>query len=108
MCDRKDDATSVIYAFLDCRSDLYMVTYTMFSKQAALAFSVAFLTHILLDLPNCKGIQLFWPIPGHHCFKLCASNGWVNRILCLVGTVMAINLFTGFAGISIFNWIIKK
>ena len=52
-----------------------MVTYTMFSKQAALAFSVAFLTHILLDLPNCKGIQLFWPIPGHHCFKLCASNG---------------------------------
>ena len=69
---------------------------------------IAFMTHILLDLPNCKGIQLFWPIPGHHCFKLCASNGWVNRILCLAGTVMAINLFTGFAGISIFNWIIKK
>ena len=85
-----------------------MVTYTMFSKQAALAFFVAFLTHILLDLPNCKGIQLFWPVPGHHCFKLCASNGWVNRILCLAGTVMAINLFTGFAGISIFNQIIKK
>ena len=85
-----------------------MVTYTMFSKQAALAFMIAFMTHILLDLPNCKGIQLFWPIPGHHCFKLCASNGWVNRILCLAGTVMAINLFTGFAGISIFNWIIKK
>lgn len=69
---------------------------------------IAFMTHILLDLPNCKGIQLFWPIPGHHCFKLCASNGWVNRILCLAGTVMAINLFTGFAGISIFNWIIKN
>ncbi|RHS25782.1 hypothetical protein DWV69_02435 [Clostridium sp. AF12-19] len=69
---------------------------------------IAFMTHILLDLPNCKGIQLFWPIPGHHCFKLCASNGWVNRISCLAGTVMAINLFTGFAGISIFNWIIKK
>ena len=85
-----------------------MVTYTMFSKQAALAFMIAFMTHILLDLPNCKGIQLFWPIPGHHCFKLCASNGWVNRILCLAGTVMAINLFAGFAGISIFNWIIKK
>lgn len=85
-----------------------MVTYTMFSKQAALAFLVAFLTHILLDLPNCKGIQLFWPVPGYHCFKLCASNGWVNRILCLTGTVMAINLFTGFAGISIFNQIIKK
>lgn len=80
-----------------------MVIYTMFSKQAALAFMIAFLTHILLDLLNCKGIQLFWPVPGHHCFKLCASNGWVNRILCLTGTVLAINLFTGFAGISIVN-----
>ena len=80
------------------------ITYTMFSMQAAIAFAIAFITHIVLDLPNCKGIQILWPYPGHYCLKLCSSNGFVNRILCIIGTFVAVNLFAGFAGISLLRY----
>lgn len=85
---------------------LFSITVcVMFSAQAAIAFAIAFATHILLDWPNCKGIQILWPYPKRFCVKLCASNGLVNRILCMIGTVTAINLFTGFAGVSLLEYI---
>ena len=52
---------------------------------AAPYFGVAFLTHIVLDLLNRKGIRLFYPLQKRICLNLCSSSGWINNILLKIG-----------------------
>lgn len=44
-------------------------------------FLIAIISHIVIDLFNKKKIQLFYPIKKGVCFKLCYSNGLVNKSL---------------------------
>ncbi len=48
-------------------------------------FGVAFLSHILLDLLNRKGIRLFYPLQKRICLDVCSSSGWINDILLKLG-----------------------
>jgi len=66
----------------------------------AVAFTLSYLSHILIDLLNKKGCQLFYPLSSRYCFKVCKSNGIINDILfwvsCIISAffvVYGINLF---------------
>lgn len=56
-------------------------------------FAIGTASHILLDLTNHTGIQLFWPLRVRASLGLWRSSGHVNDLLALVGTVAAALLF---------------
>ncbi|MDO4648028.1 MAG: metal-dependent hydrolase [Eubacteriales bacterium] len=55
-------------------------------------FSIAFLSHILLDLLNRRKVSLFWPAKKGVCVGFCKSNGFVNGIFFAIGMTAAIML----------------
>lgn len=79
----------------------------IFPLKMTLAFAIAFATHLMLDLLNNKGLRLFWPGKKRFCLHICASDGWVNRMLGITGTFIAINLFTYFTGFSVLRYFPK-
>lgn len=72
------------------------------SPMMGIAFLCGFLSHLVLDLLNYKGEQLFWPLPNKLCLGLCTSNRWVNDILEIIGVIMAVLLFLRCLGIHVF------
>lgn len=52
-----------------------------FCRPAAFPFALGYLSHIIADLFNKRGLQLFFPFRWRLCLKLCYSNKTVNRIL---------------------------
>ena len=58
-------------------------------KPLTIPFAVGYLSHILLDLTNKTGIQLFFPISRRYCFGWCRSSGEVNEILVGFGKVIS-------------------
>lgn len=52
----------------------------------AAPFAVAMASHILLDLFNKKPVWLLYPLRWGLAFRLCSSNGAVNRGIFLGGT----------------------
>ena len=80
--------TSLIYGYLSAhRSYMHSVLALVFFtaliwvafKPLTIAFGIGYLTHLLLDLTNKKGIQLLFPIKKKLCLKWCEANGTVNR-----------------------------
>lgn len=63
-----------------------------FNTMGAVALSISYISHILIDLFNKKGCQLFYPLKKRYCFKLCKSNGIINDILffisCFISSLM--------------------
>ncbi len=55
----------------------------------ALPFCIGMISHLLLDLPNQKGMQLLFPIKKRFCLNLCPSNGRANSVLMGIGTIAA-------------------
>lgn len=60
----------VLAAFGWCMKILLQSTY--------MYFCIAFLSHIVLDLCNRKGIQLFYPYKKRFCLRLCSSGGKID------------------------------
>ena len=56
-------------------------THHGFKETVVVPFFMAYLSHILIDLLNKKGLTLFYPIKKRFCFDLCDSHGTVNSIL---------------------------
>ena len=54
------------------------------------AFTIAMLSHILLDLLNHIGVTIFFPFKKRLCLDLCDSNGLINNLLFLFGTFFII------------------
>jgi len=52
-----------------------------FGYNVVIPYFVSHLSHIILDLLNKKGLALFYPSKARFCFKLCESNGKVNKFL---------------------------
>ncbi|MEE1411912.1 MAG: metal-dependent hydrolase [Bulleidia sp.] len=66
---------------------LYSGLMYIFCRPIFLSFVTGYLSHMLIDLFNKKGEQLFWPIKWYPRFNLCESNGKTNQVLfwiCLV------------------------
>ena len=45
------------------------------------SFIIGYVSHIVLDLLNHKGLKLFFPIKKRLCLDICDSDGLVNNIL---------------------------
>ena len=57
-----------------------------------LGFFVAFVSHLVLDLLNKKGIRLLYPLRKGISFGLCYADGWLNKILLRLGTLLSVIL----------------
>lgn len=53
-------------------------------------FCIAFISHIVLDILNKKGEQLFWPLKWRACLGVCSSDGTMNSILFAFGLIAAL------------------
>lgn len=53
----------------------------MFCRPATIAFLIGYASHLVLDLLNKRGLQLFFPIRQRYCFDICASGGTANKVL---------------------------
>lgn len=54
-------------------------------KGLAIPFTIGYLSHLLLDLPNYVECYYLWPLNKGFCLRLCKSDGAVNFILCVAG-----------------------
>lgn len=79
--------------------------YAALARQQACAFLAGFLSHLVLDLPNHKGLQLFWPAKKRLCLHLCMSNGVVNRVLGEAFLVTAVLLFDACTGLGLCSYV---
>ena len=66
------------------------------------AFSIGYLTHIILDLFNKRGLQLLFPLKARICFNACDSNGRANDILWGFAGIISM-LLIGWEFISTFS-----
>lgn len=50
-------------------------------------YCIAFISHIVLDLFNKKGIQILCPYPKKWCMKICSSKGKADKVIGNIGMV---------------------
>lgn len=67
------------------------------ARPLAYSFFIGYGFHILLDLFNKRGINLFFPFKAKICFGLCDADGTANRIIRMFATISAIILAVIFA-----------
>lgn len=61
-----------------------------FGLDVLIPFSIAYLSHIILDCFNMKGVSILYPSKQKICFKLCESSGKINNFifyLCLFANI---------------------
>jgi len=61
-----------------------------FGLDVLIPFALAYLSHIVLDLFNMKGVSILYPSKQKICFKLCESSGKINDFifyLCLCANI---------------------
>ena len=83
----------------------FIITASMyvFCKPLALPVLAGLLSHILLDLPNKRGVQLFYPHRKKFCLNWCTSDGKTDQFLCLLASTIAIIAASVLSIISISN-----
>ena len=68
-------------------------------------FVVGYASHLVLDVTNKQGIQLFWPLKFNASLGLCCAKGVANTVVMALGFVAAVLLLAyrlaPLAGISI-------
>ena len=52
-----------------------------FCKPVIIPFLIGYASHLISDLFNKLGLQLFFPLKWRPCLKLCGSNGKANKVL---------------------------
>ena len=76
----KTSHRSFTHSILGCLVYTFILSYG-FEFNVLMPFLCGFVSHIILDLFNKKGIALFYPCKGRFCFNLCESNGKTNKLL---------------------------
>ena len=64
---------------------LYTFTTWLIYKPIALAVSVAYLSHILLDILNKRKVLILYPSKFGVCLKMCYANKTANKVFMYVG-----------------------
>lgn len=54
------------------------------------AFFLSMTSHLLLDIPNRRGLQLFYPLKKRFCLHLCTSGGKANNVVFHIASVSAL------------------
>lgn len=55
-------------------------------------FAVGYASHLVLDLTNKQGIQLFWPLHNEVSLGLCKAKGMANTVVLIAGFAAAVLL----------------
>ena len=61
-----------------------------FGMNVIIPYFVSHLSHIILDLFNKKGVAIFYPSKFRFSFKLCESNGKVNKFLFISFSILIV------------------
>lgn len=73
---------------------LWIASLALLSPMITVAFTVGFISHILLDLLNKKPVHVFYPIGKGFCLKICYANKLMDKILLICGIVASITLLS--------------
>lgn len=87
----KTSHRSFTHSILGCFVYTFILSYG-FDNNVLIPFLCGFISHIILDLFNKKGVALFYPCKGRFCFNLCESNGKTNKLLFIIFSFMVILL----------------
>ncbi len=86
-------------------SIIALVFFSVLIRQICLpiaaAFTIGFISHLVLDLLNKKGMLLLFPLPFRICFDLCASDGAVNKHLGRIATTLSTAMTVLLVGMTI-------
>ena len=72
-----------MHSFLACAAFSWCINKMM--PAFSTYFFIGFLSHLILDFLNKRGLQLFFPWDKRFCLKLCLADGMVDRMLCFAG-----------------------
>lgn len=64
-----------------------LILFISFPKILVNSFIIGYVSHILLDLLNHKGIKIFFPLKKRFCMDLCDSDGAVNSIIFYISII---------------------
>lgn len=67
---------------------IFGVTVYFFCRPIVISFVIGYASHLVADLFNKKGIQIFYPVKWRPCLNLCLSNGAANKALFWVAFVL--------------------
>lgn len=87
----KTSHRSFTHSFLGCFIYALILSYG-FDNNTLIPFLCGYLSHIVLDLFNKKGVALLYPCKFRLCLNLCESNGMVNKILFIIFSCLVILL----------------
>ena len=90
---------SFTHSILGCFVYSFVLFYS-FGGFILVPFLCGFVSHIVLDLFNKKGIALLYPCKFRFCFNLCDSNGKVNKFLFVLFSFLIVVLL-GFIGFDV-------
>lgn len=71
---------------------LFSLTIKMIYKPLFNFYLYGYLSHLILDLLNKKGVQLFYPFNFKPCLKICYANKAINKIFMYIGLVSSVGL----------------
>ena len=52
-------------------------------------FVIGYASHLVLDITNKQGIQLFWPFKANASLGLCRAKGFANTVVLVLGIAVA-------------------
>lgn len=76
----------------------------LFCRPATIPFAIGYASHLISDLFNYLGLQLFYPLKWRPCLKVCKSDKTTNHILFWISLVIDV-LFGAFLFASGMNGI---
>ena len=59
------------------------------------SFVIGYVSHILLDLLNRKGIKIFYPFKKRYCLDLCDSDGIINNTMFYISLIILFIVIIG-------------
>lgn len=75
---------------------IYSIPITLIYEPILKYFMIGYFSHLLIDLFNKRGIQLFFPLKFKLCLDLCYADGLGNKLLMVLGLIATIILLTKF------------
>lgn len=78
---------SFMHSILACA--LLSVCILVLMPKVVPYFAVGYASHLFIDLFNKRGEKILFPFPSSFCLNLASSHGVANRLLFIVGSILA-------------------
>ena len=75
----------------------FTFSFYLLCEPICAALGIGFISHLILDLPNKKGMQLFFPFKKKVCLNICSSDGKANSIIMIFATILSVALVSWFS-----------